>query len=86
VTSEPTGQTTYNSDGSPADGSQGDHAEQHQCEHHHGCTALPIAVGPCVHKSGDADQKSNREEDSAGPGEPEPMPEPSPIASDSRDA
>jgi hypothetical protein len=41
-------------------------------------------VGSCVHKSGNADENCNGEEDSAGPGEPKPVPEPSPIASDSR--
>ena len=74
------------SDDSPADGIQGDHAGQHECEHYQGCTALPVAVGPCVHKPGDADEKCNGEENSAGLGEPKPVSEPSPIASDFRHA
>jgi hypothetical protein len=88
MTPEPTvqDQTANNSDDSPADGIQGDHADQHECEHHQGCAALPLAVGPCVHNSGNADEKCNGEEDSAGLGEPKPVPEPSPIASDFRHA
>jgi hypothetical protein len=86
VIPETTDQTANNTDDSPADGIQGDHADQHECEHEHdqGCVALPVAVGSCVHKSGNADENCNGEEDSAGPGEPKPVPEPSPIASDSR--
>jgi len=77
-------QTANKSDDSAADGIQSDHADQHECEHHQGCPAFPVAVGPCVHHCGDADEKCNGEEDSAGLGEPKPVPEPSPIASYSR--
>jgi hypothetical protein len=54
---EPTGQdkTAYKSDNSAADGVQGDHADQQECEHHQGCAALPVAVSACVHNRGDAD-------------------------------
>jgi hypothetical protein len=41
-------------------------------------------VSPCDHNSGNADQKCNGEEHSAGLGEP--VTEPSPIASESRHA
>jgi hypothetical protein len=82
----PHDQTANNSDDSPADGIQDDHADQHECEHHQGCAALPVAVGPCVHKPGNADEQCKGEENSAGLGEPTSAPEPSPIASDSRHA
>jgi hypothetical protein len=77
-------QTANNGDDSAADGIQGDHADQHECEHHQGCAPLAAAVSPGVHKPGNADEKRNGEESSAGPGEPKPAPEPSPIASGSR--
>jgi hypothetical protein len=85
---EPTVQdeTADNSDDSPADGIQGDHADQQECEHHQGGAALTVAVSPCDHNSGNADQKCNGEEHSAGLGEPKPVTEPSPIASESRHA
>ena len=85
---EPTVQdeTANNSDDSPADRVQGDHADQQECEHHHGSAALTVAVSPCDHNSGNADQKRNGEEHSAGLREPKPVTEPSPIASDSRHA
>ena len=88
MTPEPTVQdeTANNSDDSPADGIQGDHADQQECEHHQGGAALTVAVSPCDHNSGNADQKCNGEEHSAGPGEPKPVTEPSPIASESRHA
>ena len=86
ISLEPTDQTANNSDNSPADGIQGDHTDQHECEHHQRCAALPVAVGPCIHKSCNTDKKCNGEEDSAGLGEPKPVPQPSPIASDSRHA
>jgi hypothetical protein len=87
-TPEPTirDETANNSDDAPADGIEGDHADQQECQHHQGCAALPVAVGPCVHNSGNADEKCNGEEDSTGLGEPKPVPEPSPIASDFRHA
>ena len=42
-------ETANNSDDSPADGIQRDHADQQECEHHQGCAALPVAVSPCDH-------------------------------------
>jgi hypothetical protein len=85
MTPEPTVQdeTANNSDDSPADGVQRDHADQQECEHHKGCAALPVAVSACVHNSRDADQQCSGEEHSAGPGEPKLVTEPSPIASES---
>ena len=83
MTPEPTApdETATNSDDSPADGIQDDHTDQQECEHDDGCAALPVAVSPCDHDSGDAEEKCNGEERSAGLGEPKPMAEPSPIAS-----
>jgi hypothetical protein len=43
-------------------------------------------VSPCDSNSGNADQKRNGEDHSAGLGEPKPVTEPSPIASESRHA
>jgi hypothetical protein len=74
------------SDNSPADGIQGDHPDQQECEHHQGCAALPLALSPCDRTSGNADQKHNGEEHPAGLGEPKPVTEPSPIASEFRHA
>ena len=82
MTPEP---TANNSDRSPADGIQRDHADQEECQHHQGCTALPGAVGSCVHDQGNADEKCDGEEHSAGPGEPKPVTEPPPIALDPLD-
>jgi len=48
-------ETTNNSEDSPSDGIQGDHADQQECEHHQGCAALPGAVSPCDRNFGDAD-------------------------------
>jgi len=48
-------ETASNSDDSPTDGIQGDHADQQECEHHEGCAALPVAVSPCDHNPGNAD-------------------------------
>ena len=79
-------QTANNSDDSPAEGIEGDHADQQECEHHQGSAALTVAVSPCDHKSDNADQKRNGEEDSARLGEPKPVTEPAPIASESRHA
>src|SRR5919201_3147893 len=86
MTPEPTVQdeTANNSDDSPADGIQGDHADQQECEHHEGGATLTFAVSPCVHNCGNADKECNGEEHSAGLGEPKPATEPSPIASESR--
>jgi len=44
-----------NSNDSPADGIQGDYADQQECEHHQGCAALPVAVSPCDRHFGNAD-------------------------------
>ena len=46
MTPEPTAQdeTANKSDDSAADGVQGDHAGQQECQHHQGCAALPVAV------------------------------------------
>jgi hypothetical protein len=54
---EPTvlAETTTKSDDSAADGVQGDHADQQECEHHQGCAALPVAVSACDHHLGNAD-------------------------------
>jgi hypothetical protein len=85
MTPAPTAQDeAKNSDDSPADGIQGDYADQQECEHHQGCAALPVAVSPCDRNSGNADEKRTGEDHSAGLGEPKPVTEPSPIASESR--
>jgi hypothetical protein len=57
MTPEPTVQddTANKSDGSPADGVQGDDADQQECEHDQGCAALPVAVSACDRDSGNAD-------------------------------
>jgi hypothetical protein len=57
MTPEPTVQdeTTNKRDDSAADGVQGDHADQQECEHHQGCAALPVAVSACDHNLGNAD-------------------------------
>ena len=74
------------SDGSPADGIQGDHADQQECEHHQGGATLTVAMSPCDHDGGNADQECHGEKHSAGLGEPKPVTEPPPIASESRHA
>ena len=88
MTPEPTVQdeTANNGDNSPAERIQGDHADQQESEHHQGSAALTVAVSPCDHNSGNADQKRNGEAHSAGLGQPKPVTEPSPIASESRHA
>jgi hypothetical protein len=57
MTPEPTVQyeAANNGDDSPADGIQGDHAAQQECEHHQRRAALPVAVSPCDRNSGSAD-------------------------------
>ena len=57
MTPEPTirDETANESDGSPADGIQGDHPDQQECEHHQGGAALPVAVKPCDHHVANAD-------------------------------
>lgn len=79
-------ETAKESDDSTADGIQGDHADQQERDHHQGSTALTLAVSPCDDTSGNADQKCNGEQHSAGPGEAKPVTEPSPIAPESRHA
>lgn len=88
MTPEPTAQDDAANDGddSPADCVEGDHAGQEECEHHQGCTALPVAVGPCDRHSGNAEQKRNGEEHAAGLREPKAVTEPSPVASEPRHA
>jgi len=56
MTPEPTVQdeTANNSDDSPADGVQGDRADQQECEHHQGGAALTVAVSSCEHNRGNA--------------------------------
>ena len=79
-------ETANKSDDFAADGVQGDHADQQECEHHQGRAALPVAVNASDHNPGNADEKRNGEEHSAGPGEPKPVTEPPPRASESRHA
>ena len=56
MTPEPTAQDeATNSDDSPADGIQGDYADQQECEHDQRCAALAVAVSPCDCNSGNAD-------------------------------
>ena len=83
MTPEPTVQdeTANNSDDSPADGVQGDHADQQEREHHQRGAALTVAVSPRDPHSGNADEECDGEEHPAGLGEPKPVPEPSPIPS-----
>jgi hypothetical protein len=75
-----------NSNDSPADRIEAHHADQQECEHDQGSAALTVAVSPCEGNSGNADQKCNGEERSAGLREPKPVTEPSPITSESRHA
>jgi hypothetical protein len=42
-------ETANDSDDSPADGIQRDHADQQECQHHQRCATLPVAVNPSVH-------------------------------------
>jgi hypothetical protein len=48
-------ETTNKSDDSAADGVQGDDADQQECEQHHGCAALPVAVSADDHNLGNGD-------------------------------
>jgi len=48
-------ETANNSDDAPANGIEGDHADQQECQHHQGCAALPVAVNPSDHNFGTAD-------------------------------
>ena len=79
-------ETANNSDDSSADGIQGDHAGEEECEDDQGCAALPGTVSMCNRNLDDADEKCNGEEHSAGLGQPKPVTEPSPITSESRHA
>jgi hypothetical protein len=79
-------ETANHGDDSPAERIQGDHAHQQECEHHQGSAPLTVAVSLCDHNSGNADQKGNGEEHSAGLREPKPATEPPPITSESRHA
>src|SRR5580765_8561895 len=76
-------QTANDSDDSPADGIQRDHADQQERQHHQRRPALPVALKPRDHHCGSADQQCTGEEHSARLGEPKPVTEPSPIASES---
>jgi hypothetical protein len=77
-------ETANNSDDSPADGIQGNHARQQERKHDEGSATLAVAMSPCDHHCGNADQKRSSEERPAGLGEPEPLTEPSPIAPEPR--
>ena len=48
-------ETANNSDDSPADGIQSDHADQQERQDHKGCAAFPVAVHPCDHYFGTAE-------------------------------
>ena len=76
-------ETANDSDDTPADGIEGDHADQQECQHHQGCAALPVAVNPSDHNFGTADQQCTGEEHSTGLGKPKSVTEPSPVASES---
>lgn len=77
-------ETANESEDSPAEGIQEDHAAQYECEHHQRGAALTVAVSPCDHHFGNTAQKCNGEEHSTGLRQPEAVTEPSPIASESR--
>jgi hypothetical protein len=79
-------ETAKESDDSTADRIEGDYAGQQECEHHEGSAALMRSVSPCEHHLGDAGQKCNGEEHSAGLGEQETVTEPPPVASYARHA
>jgi hypothetical protein len=59
-------ETANHGDDAPADGIEGDHAEQQECQHHQGCAAFPVAVNPSEHNLGTADEQRTREEHSTG--------------------
>jgi hypothetical protein len=77
-------ETANESEDSPAEGIQEDHAAQYECEHHQRGAALTVAVSPCDHHFRNADEKRDGEEHPAGLGESKPVTEPTPIASDPR--
>lgn len=76
-------ETANNGDDAPADGIEGDDADQQEGQDHQRCTALPVALNPCDHDSGAADQQRTGEKHSTGPGKPKPVTKPSPIAPES---
>jgi hypothetical protein len=57
MTPEPEAQdeAANNSEDSPADGIEGDHGGQHECQDDEGCAALPVAVSACDHHLGNTD-------------------------------
>ena len=57
MTPEPTPQdeTANNSDDSPADGIDGDHGRQHECQDDQRCAALPVAMSLSEHNPDAAD-------------------------------
>ena len=82
----PHDETANNSDDSAADGIEGDHAGQHECQHNGGRATLPVALGASEHDSRDAEENCDGEDRAAGLREPKPMAEPSPIRSESSHA
>ena len=72
MSSEPTirGETANKSDDAPADGIQGDHTDQQECQHHQGRAALPVAVTWCDHHRGTAGEQCTGEEHPSGLGKP----------------
>jgi hypothetical protein len=78
--------TANKSNDSPANGIEGDHADQHESQDDQGCAALTVAVSPCEHNRRTAEYKCSGEEHSAGLREPKPATERSPIASESSHA
>jgi len=59
-----------NSDDAPADGIQGDHAEQQERQHNQRGAALSGAVSPCDRHFGSADEQCTGEEHSSELGQP----------------
>jgi hypothetical protein len=57
MTPEPKAQDEManNSDDSPADGIEGDHGGQHECQNDQGCAALTVAMSLSEHNPGAAD-------------------------------
>ena len=88
MTPEPTVQdeTANNSDESPADGIEGNHTGQHECQDNAGCATLPVALGAYEDDFRDPEEERCGEQRSAGLREPKPTAEPSPIAWQQRHA
>jgi hypothetical protein len=84
--SAPLAEAANNGDDAAADGIQDENADQQECEDHQGRAALAVAVSACDRHCGNADEKRNGEERSAGLGEPKPVTQPPPIASGSSHA